>query len=164
MRPSSLSIGLLSLALTTLPVSAASAQDFHHHYRHYGLVGGVFGLAGAVVVGAATIATAPLVILGDVLSGGRHDRSYQRDGYYDRRGAYQHEGFSNYSDPRDAYRQDYRYGPRGAYSSPAQTYAPSQEFNRERYQPYPPFEAYNAPGRGYYSEAPGQYAPPQGYR
>src|SRR5579862_5959702 len=55
MRPSPLSIGFLTVALATLPVSAASAQEFHHHYHHYGLVGGVFWLAGAVVVGASTI-------------------------------------------------------------------------------------------------------------
>ena len=163
MRHSPLSIGLLTIALATVPVSAASAQEFHHH--RYGVVGGVFGLAGAVVVGALTIATAPIVILADALSGGRRGRYYQRDGGYDgRRSAYDYEGSDNYSDPRGAYSggPEYRYPPRRAYSYPPQGYAPPQDFDHERYQSYPPPEAYNAP-RGYYSEPPDRYAPRQDY-
>jgi hypothetical protein len=163
MRPSPLSIGFLAVAIVTLPLSAASAQEFYHHHR-YGLVGGVFGLAGAIVVGAVTIATAPIVILADALSGGRHGRYYQRDGGYDRRGsAYDYDGSNNYIDPHAAYGREYPYPPRRAYSYPPQDYAPSQDFNRERYQSYPPYEAYNARRRGYSSEPPGQYATRRDY-
>jgi hypothetical protein len=43
-------------ALAIAPLTPASA----HGYRHFGLVGGIFALGAAAVVGAATIATAPL--------------------------------------------------------------------------------------------------------
>ena len=155
MRPSLLSVGLLTIALATLDVSVASAQEFHHRYYHYGPVGAVFGLAGAVVVGAVTIATAPIVILADVLSGGRHHRYYQRDGAYDRHGsAYDYEGPNSYAGPRDGYYPD---APPGAHLYRPQGYAPPQDFNGERYPSYPSDEAYNAPGRGYYSAPPGAY-------
>jgi len=163
MKSSPLSIGFLSVALATLPVSAASAHDFHHH--RFGLVGGVFGLAGAVVVGAVTIATAPLVILGDALSGGHRGRYYQRDSGYDERGpAYGYEGSDGYGDPSGAYAREpgYRYSPRRAYSDDG--YAPSQDFYRGRSPSYPPAEAYNAPPRGYYPDPPNQYDPRQDYR
>src|SRR5437762_14090533 len=131
MRP--LSIGLLAAALVALPLSAASASEFHHH--RYGLVGGVFGLAGAVVVGVATIVTAPIVILADALSGGH--RYYQRDGgYYGRGSAYDYEGSNNYTDPRGAYSggPEYRYPPRRALPYPPQAYAPSQAYYPRRSQ------------------------------
>jgi hypothetical protein len=162
MKSSPLSIGFLSVALATLPVSAASAHDFHHH--RFGLIGGVFGLAGAVVVGAVTIATAPLVILGDALSGGHRGRYYQRDGGYDGRGPeFGYEGSDGYG-VRGAYArgQEYRYPPRRTY--PDDGYAPSQDFYRGRSQPYPSEEAYNAPRRGYYPDAPDAYDPRSGER
>ncbi len=46
-------------ALAIAPLTPASA----HGYRHFGLIGGVFALGAAAVVGAATIATAPLRVL-----------------------------------------------------------------------------------------------------
>ncbi len=46
-------------ALVVAPMTQASA----HGYRHFGLLGGIFGLGAAAVVGAATIATAPLRVL-----------------------------------------------------------------------------------------------------
>jgi hypothetical protein len=46
-------------ALAMAPLTPASA----HGYRHFGLVGGIFALGAAAVVGAATIATAPLRVL-----------------------------------------------------------------------------------------------------
>lgn len=163
MRPSSLSIGFLTVALATMQMSPASAQEFHRHY-HYGLVGGVVGLAGAVVVGAVTIATAPIVILGDVLSGGRRDRYYHRDGYYDRRGtAYDYERSGGYAAPPGTYPDapGYGYGyPRRAYDYPRRTYGPDQEYDRGRSEPDSSDEAYNAPGRGYYSGPPERNAPP----
>lgn len=173
MRSSPLSIGLLAVTLATLPVSSASAQEFRHHHR-YGLIGGVFGLAGAVVVGAATIVTAPIVILADALSGGRdyrRGRYYQRDGgyyggrdggYYGGRSTYDYDGSNRYTDPRSVYpdAREYRY-PRADDPYSPQDYAPSHNYDRNRSRPYAPDEAYNAPGRGYYS--PDQYAPREDY-
>src|SRR6476661_1657651 len=166
MRSSPLSIGLLAVTLVTLPVSSASAQEFRHHHR-YGLIGGVFGLAGAIVVGAATIVTAPIVILADVVSGGRDYRRgkyYERDGgyYYGGRSSYDYDGPNRYTDPRGVYpdAREYRYRRADRPYSP-QDYAPSRDYDRDRSRPYAPDEAYNAPGRGYYS--PDQYAPREGY-
>lgn len=161
MKSSPLSIGFLGVALAMLPMSAASAHDFHHH--HFGLVGGVFGLAGAVVVGAVTIATAPLVILGDALSGGHRGR-YDRDGYDGRGPAYGYEGPDGYGGSRGAYAREpeYRYPPRRAFSNDG--YSPSPGYYRGRAQSYPPEEAYNTPRRGYYPDAPDQYDPRQGDR
>ena len=50
--------GLVVAALVAAPLSSASAA-----WRHRGLVPDLFGAAAAVVVGAATIATAPLAII-----------------------------------------------------------------------------------------------------
>jgi hypothetical protein len=46
-------------ALALAPLTPASA----HGYRHFGLIGGIFALGTAVVVGAATVATAPFRVL-----------------------------------------------------------------------------------------------------
>ena len=50
--------GLVVVALVAAPLSSASAA-----WRHRGLVPDLFGAAAAVIVGAATIATAPLAII-----------------------------------------------------------------------------------------------------
>lgn len=58
MRLSSLLVGgVATLALLTAPVSPAAAHGRHHDG---GLLFGLFALGTAAVVGAATIATAPL--------------------------------------------------------------------------------------------------------
>lgn len=83
------SAALLSLALAAAPLSEASSQEFdhYHHHHRYGLVGGVFGLAGAVVVGAATIVTLPFRVLADAASGPRDygRRDYDQQYGYDQR-------------------------------------------------------------------------------
>jgi hypothetical protein len=86
--------GLALAAVVAAPLSSASAHCYYRHcHRYYGgPVGAVFGLAGAVVVTAAQIATAPLVIAGHVLAGpdygpagydgGEYRYSYAADGFY----------------------------------------------------------------------------------
>jgi hypothetical protein len=182
MRLTSLSTALLSCALATAPISAASAQEEYHHHR-YGLVGGVFGLAGALVVGAVTIVTLPIRVLADAASGPHYDR---RGGYDQGRGgnyggAPAYDGPNSYAGPRGEYADAPRYGypSRGYYASPPQNYGPdyyrgrSENYpeaegydGRERgYAPAPPAEyarqEYNAP-RSYYRERP-EYGPPQNY-
>lgn len=49
--------GGLAAVLIAAPVSAASAGPWHHHYHGCWFVGCVFDAAGAIVVGAAEIAT-----------------------------------------------------------------------------------------------------------
>jgi hypothetical protein len=55
---------LIAAAVAVAPVSPASAHEFYRH-RHEGfpIIGGLFHAAGAVVVGAAEIATAPVRII-----------------------------------------------------------------------------------------------------
>ena len=49
---------LVVVAFVAVPLSSASAA-----WRHRGIIPDVFGAAAAIVVGAATIATAPLAII-----------------------------------------------------------------------------------------------------
>jgi hypothetical protein len=93
-------LGGLALAMTIVaPLSSASADGYWHHrnwhswhhgYWRGGPVVGVFDAAGAVVAGAATIVTAPLVLVTDILSPGpyydpmvrrAHDAEYYAAGY-----------------------------------------------------------------------------------
>jgi hypothetical protein len=91
--------GAAMAAAIAAPVSSASAYCYYGHCRYHdpyyygGPVGGVFGLAGAVVAGAATIAAAPLVLAGGVVAGpaygpvydpvyGTAYYSYDDDAYY----------------------------------------------------------------------------------
>jgi hypothetical protein len=164
MRLLPLSIGF-GVALAMAPISAASAHEFYHHH-HYGLVGGIFGLAGAVVVGAATIVTAPIVILADAISGPRH---YRREGYDQGYGGYDGGGPGYDDEASDGYgpRDAYRGAPENGYYAPPRDYAPSQDYDRGRYEPEA--QAYNQPPRGYardddYAQDPAQaYDSPQGY-
>jgi hypothetical protein len=166
LRP--VSIGILAVAFAFAPMTAASAHGFHHHGR--GLFGGLFGLAGAVVVGAATIVTAPIAILADAASGPSNDRrgGYNRrnDGYYGYGSSPDEEGSNYYSGPRGYYgaSPEYNYPPRGAYAGPPQNYGPPPDFYRGGPDNYPPSGAYNDPPQGYHSHPPAQYGPPQGYR
>jgi ABC-type amino acid transport substrate-binding protein len=85
--------GLLATVFLATSVSSASARWYHHRGP-----GPVLGLLGAVVVGAATIATAPFALLADAGRAGPPPRGYDDyDGpppeaygpppprYYDRR-------------------------------------------------------------------------------
>ena len=56
-------IALIGAVAATALAVAPMAQASAHGYRHFGLIGGVFALGAAAVVGAATIATAPLRVL-----------------------------------------------------------------------------------------------------
>ena len=60
--------GCLAAAIVAAPLSSASAGPWHHHRCWF--VGCVFDAAGAVVVGAATIATAPLVAVANAADSG----------------------------------------------------------------------------------------------
>src|SRR3954454_16373102 len=100
--------GLALAAAVVAPLSSASANGYWHHrnwhswhrgYWHGGPVVGVFDAAGAVIEGAAAIATAPLVLAADILSPGpyydpvarhAHDAEYYGSGYgyYGRAGYY----------------------------------------------------------------------------
>jgi hypothetical protein len=74
--------GVVLAAAIAAPVSSASAHCYYRHCHYYGgPIGAVFGLAGAVIVGAATIATAPLVVAGDILAGPSYSSAYD-DGAY----------------------------------------------------------------------------------
>ena len=100
--------GVALAAAVVAPLSSASADGYwyrqhrwhHWHHAYYGgPVVGVLDAAGAVVAGAATIATAPLVLAADILSPGpyydpvarhAHDADYYRpnDDYYAGAGYY----------------------------------------------------------------------------
>ena len=109
MRLSTLSAGLLGIMLTAAPLSAASAQDdyYRYHHRHYGLIGGVFDAAGAVVVGAFTIVTAPIVLIADTFGGPHYRRPTEVYGYerpygegYDGRYSYRDRDYDRDEDSR----------------------------------------------------------------
>jgi hypothetical protein len=150
-------IGFFAAALASAPISAASAHGVHHHGR--GLFGGLFGLAGAVVVGAVTIATAPIAILAGAASGPNDYRrgGYNRRiyGYYGYGPAPNEEGSNYYRGPRgyNGAAREYNYPPRDAYAAPPQNYGPPQDNYRREPDSYPPRDAYAAP--------PQNYGPPQ---
>ena len=54
---------LTAAAVAVAPVSPASAHDYYHHRHGFPLLGGLFAAAGAVVTGAAVVATAPVRII-----------------------------------------------------------------------------------------------------
>jgi hypothetical protein len=125
--------GLVVAALVAAPLSSASAA-----WRHRGLVPDLFGAAAAVVVGAATIATAPLAIIAG--AGPR--------GYYGGPPGYAYDG-----PPRGYYGgpPGYAYDgpPRGYYAPPpVRYYAPPRDYG---------------PPPGYYPPRPQYYGPPPGY-
>jgi hypothetical protein len=78
--------GLLATVFLATSVSSATARWYHH--RGPGPVLGLLGVVGAVVVGAATIATAPIAIIADAGRAGPPPRDYYGPPpprYYDRR-------------------------------------------------------------------------------
>lgn len=125
--------GLVVVTLVAAPLSSASAA-----WRHRGIIPDVFGAAAAVVVGAATIATAPLAIIAGAgprgYYGGVPRYAYdgpQRD-YYGGSSGYAYEG-----------------PPRGYYARPpARYYAPPRDYG---------------PPPGFYRPPPRYYGPPPGY-
>jgi hypothetical protein len=125
--------GLAVVVLVAVPLSSASAA-----WRHRGIIPDVFGAAAAVVVGAATIATAPLAIIAG--AGPR--------GYYGGPPGYGYGG-----PPREYYGGPAGYGydgpPRRYYSRPpARYYAPPADYG---------------PRSAYYPPRPRYYGPPPGY-
>ena len=110
--------GLVATALVAAPISSASA-----HWRRCELVPDLFGAAAAVVVGAATIVTAPIAILAGAGPrggyGGRSDYDYYGSsrGYYGppQAGYYAPRRYSYYYGPPPGY---YRHRPRYYYGPP----------------------------------------------
>lgn len=94
-------------ALVTLPASSASA-GWHRHHEGCFILALPFCVAGAVVGAAATVATAPFVVAGGVLS--------PRPGYYREPGPYQY------------YRPYYYYPPPAAYYRPPAYYGPPPSY------------------------------------
>src|SRR5580700_3654474 len=118
MHPSkALLSGLVVAALVAAPLSSASAG-----WHNRGLVPGLFGAAAAIVVGAATIATAPLAILA-----GDGPRAYY-DGP---------RGYAYYGPPRGYYPP-----PRARYYAPPRYYGPPPRYYPQRPQYYGPPPGY----------------------
>jgi hypothetical protein len=108
MRPTKALLGgLVATALVAAPISSASA-----HWRHRGVVPDLFGAAAAVVVGAATIATAPIAILAEAGSRGGYGGRSGYDYYGSERGYYGPQQAGYYAPPR---RYSYNYGPPPGY-------------------------------------------------
>ena len=160
MRVKAVSIGVLAAAIAIAPISSAAAWPhfFHHGPGHGGgPIFGLFGLGAAVVVGAATIATAPIAIIADAASSPGYERrggnyappqAYYRPapGYY---GAYQ-----GYPPPQAYYAPPQGYGPPPGYYGPQQGYyGPSQGYSRP--------QAYYGPPQRY--AVPPSYGDQQGY-
>jgi len=165
----SLPTAILSVALATAPMSAASAQEDYYHHHHYWH--GPLGLVGAVVVGAVTIATLPIRIVADAVSGPHYDRRGDYDrrygGSYGGAPAYRGEDSNAYGGPQGEYADAPRYGypPRGYYSAPPPNYRPDyREGDDER--GYAPPNAYAqqeyGPPRGYYQDRR-EYGPSPNY-
>lgn len=109
-------------ALSALVLGATPASA--HCYRHCNPVVGILSLPFAIVAGAATIATAPFVIVGDALSGGYAPPP---------RPAY---GEAPYGDGPYAYAPP-AYGPPPVYYGPrARFYYGPRYFHRHRYYRY----------------------------
>ena len=95
--------GVLTAAAVAVPLSSASAHCGWRYHRCYGgPVVGVVGAAGALVDGALTIATLPVVLAADIVSA----PFAVADDY----GPY-HAPYDYYG-PRYAYGPRYYYGPR----------------------------------------------------
>ena len=166
MRLKALSIGVLAVALAAAPISSASAWPhfFHHGYGHWhggGPVVGLFGLGAAVVVGAATIATAPIAIIANAASGPSYD---QRGGYYAQPQGYYHQppgyygGYQGYPPPQAYYARPGYYGPPQGYAPPQAYYGPQRYAAPQGYgapQGYAPPQGYNQPAPGYGAPPPG---------
>ncbi|MGD0189338.1 MAG: hypothetical protein ABSD74_01215 [Rhizomicrobium sp.] len=150
--------GIVIAGLVAAPLSSAQA-GWRHRDGHVGLIGGLFGLATGVVVGAATIATAPLAI-----AAGAGRQGYDGPppaaygpppGYGPQQGAY-YGPPPGYAPPQGAY-----YGPPPANFTPppANAAAPGAYYGPPRpyYGPqaYAPAPQYNAPPNGYYGPPPG---------
>jgi hypothetical protein len=106
---------LVAMVFVAMPFSSASAA-----WHHRGPIGGLADAVGAVVYGAATIATAPFVVLDDIASGG-----YRRPpppGYYYRQAPPQPQ---YYAPPPRVYGPPpppYYYAPRERYYGPPPGY------------------------------------------
>jgi len=125
MRFSKVLLGAIVVAgIVAAPLSSASA-GWRHRGEHVGLIGGLFGFAAGVVVGAATIATAPIAIVADAAAP---------------RGYYGPPPAAYAPQPAYAAPQGYYYGPPRGYYAPA---------------PYGPAPQYYARPSGYYGPPPG---------
>jgi hypothetical protein len=122
--------GIVAAGMVAAPLSPAFA-GWRHHYGHPGLIGGLFGFAGGVMVGAATIATAPLAIVAGAAA---------PSGYY--------------GPPPQAYapQPTYQAAPGYYYGPPRGYYAPAP-YGPPAYGPAPQYSA--PPPSGYYGPPPG---------
>jgi hypothetical protein len=143
-----LCVGIVAAGMVALPLSSASAGWRHH--GHVGLIGGLFGFAGGVVVGAATIATAPIAIIAGAGQGGYEGPpppAYAPPAYGPQQAYAPHQAYApppgSYYGPPRGYYQQAPYG-QPAYGPPA--YGPPA---------YGPAPQYNAPPQGYYGPPPG---------
>ena len=95
-------------ALLAASISSADARGYYRRGP-----GPVLGLVGGVIVGAATIATLPLRIVGDVLLPGSYPSDYYSGGY----------GY--YGPPQPPYGDGYgyNYGDGGNYGPPPPRYS-----------------------------------------
>jgi len=145
---------LLATTLAAVPLSSASAHWYHHHY---GLIGGLFGFAGAVVGAAATIATAPIAIIAHAASGPDH-YGPARQGYYAPPPAY---GYRGYEGPPQAY-----YGARENYPPPdGYAFREDRSYGRPGYDEEAPW-GYGGPRysrREYNQRFGGEGPPPDDY-
>lgn len=110
--------GIVATSLmATLPISPASAHEFHHHGGGHGGHGDglLFGLVGGVVTAAALIATAPVRILADAAEPAQPVYAEPQPQAY-----YAQPGYGYYR-PYPHRTVVYAYPP--AYAYPAQTYA-----------------------------------------
>jgi hypothetical protein len=165
MKIKAISVGLLATAIAVAPISSAAAwPHFFHHGHGGGPIVGLFGLGAAVVVGAATIATAPIAIIANAASGPDYDRRAYGPppGYY---GPAPYSGYQGYA-PRPYYGPPQGYAPAPGYYGPAQGYygPPQAYYGRPQYAApqanYSQQQRYAAP-QGYGAQQ--GYAPPQGY-
>ena len=142
-------VGIVATGMVAYPLSSASAGWRHH--GHVGLIGGLFGFAGGVVVGAATIATAPIAIIAGAGQGG-----YEGPPAYAPQQAYAPPPPA-YAPPQQAYAP-----PPGSYYGPPRGYYQQAPYGQPGYGPpaygpqtYAPAPQYNGPPQGYYGPPPG---------
>ncbi len=141
--------GLLTAGLVAAPISTASA-GWHHHGGGFrgGFHGGLFGFPGALLAGAAALATAPIAIMAG--AGSRGERGYDDGG-----------GQYGYNAPPRGYAQQ----PQSYSSSRYYGGQPRYDYDQPPRGYYPPQQAMNDPRGGYYGGPPqgGYYQDPRGY-
>ena len=137
MKSRLLVVGGLVAALAVAPVSSAYAWRDRDHHWHGGPFWWPFAVAGAIVVGAATIATLPFRAVAAATSPGPY--------YYA-------------PPPAPAY-----YAPPQGYYPPPASYPPQQGYYPPQQGYYQQQQGYYQQQPGYYAPPPAYYPPPPGY-